>query len=95
MRRAANRYFIFITLLQMLWFSPKWWPPTAATFSFVLVWTACKDRYEDYGREKSDKKENTRPTKVLTKDGTFKDTVWEDVKLGDIVKVRALYVYTI
>lgn len=88
MRRAANRYFIVITLLQMLWFSPKWWPPTAATFSFVLVWTACKDRYEDYGREKSDRAENTRPTQVLNAEGAFVDTIWEDVKLGDIVKVK-------
>eukprot|EP00392_Amoebophrya_sp_AT5.2_P015351 g15553.t1 len=87
-RRSANIYFTIICVLQMMPFSPKMPEPTVMTFVAVLIWTAAKDRYEDYQREQSDKKENNRVTDVLQKDRTWKKTTWANVKANDIVKVK-------
>ncbi|CAD7938390.1 unnamed protein product [Amoebophrya sp. A25] len=87
-RRMANIYFFIICCLQTMEFSPKMPAPTLATFFIVLIWTAGKDRYEDYQREKSDKKENHRTVEVLQKDKTWGKKRWKDVKANDIVRVH-------
>ena len=51
-RRAANQYFLVISILTCMPFSPKMPAPTVGTFAFVLLWTALKDWYEDNQRKK-------------------------------------------
>jgi len=43
---VANVYFLFITILTCMWFSPKNPYIQAVTFVSVLVFTMCKEAYE-------------------------------------------------
>ena len=44
---------------------------------------------QDYNRHKSDKRVNVRSTVQVLNDGKqFKSVSWQDVRVGDIVKVR-------
>ena len=47
-KRAANVYFLVITILTMMKFSPKRPASMVGTFSLVLVFTMLKEAYEDY-----------------------------------------------
>ena len=60
--RAANVYFLFITILTLLPFSPKRPASMVGTFSMVLIFTMLKEAYEDYQRYKSDSELNNRET---------------------------------
>lgn len=85
-RRAANIYFLIVSVLTCLDFSPKKPSSMIGTFAFVLIATMVKDFFEDYSRYKQDKVSNDRNVLMLNKSG------WENVKCsqlkpGDIVKV--------
>ena len=47
-KRAANVYFLVITILTLMSFSPKRPASMVGTFSLVLVFTMLKEAYEDY-----------------------------------------------
>ena len=47
-KRAANVYFLIITILTMMPFSPKRPASMIGTFALVLVFTMLKEAYEDY-----------------------------------------------
>ena len=59
-KRAANVYFLFITILTIMPFSPKKPASMIGTFTLVLVFTILKEAYEDYQRAKSDRELNNR-----------------------------------
>ena len=59
-KRAANVYFLFITILTAMPFSPKRPSSMIGTFSMVLIFTMLKEAYEDYQRYKSDRELNNR-----------------------------------
>jgi phospholipid-transporting ATPase len=59
---------------------------TILPLALVLIFSACKDAYEDYKRRVSDYVTNYRKVLVL-KEGRFEETKWCDVCTGDIVKV--------
>jgi len=59
-RRAANVYFLIITILTTLPFSPKKPASMIGTFTLVLVFTMLKEAYEDLLRYKSDNELNRR-----------------------------------
>lgn len=88
-KRAANVYFLYITILTSMSFSPK--PPASmiGTFALVLFFTMCKEAYDDITRARSDTELNTRPTRRLDrKTGEIAECRWEDLKVGDIVRVE-------
>jgi len=59
------------------------------TFSAVLVFTMIKEAVEDFQRYKADQEMNSRPSKVLDiKTGACVDCKWEDIHIGDIVRVE-------
>jgi magnesium-transporting ATPase (P-type) len=59
------------------------------TFALVLFFTMCKEAYDDWVREKSDRELNTRPTRKLDRlQGEIVECKWEDLKVGDIVRVE-------
>ena len=53
-------YFLVITILTTMSFSPKRPVSMIMTFSLVLIFTMLKEAYEDYQRYKSDNELNTR-----------------------------------
>ena len=87
--RAANIYFLIITLLTCLETSPKNPVTQILTFGMMLLVTMLKEAWEDYARAKSDRQMNRRVSKVLDHETqSFKDCLWQDIKLGDFVKVE-------
>lgn len=87
--RVAYMYFLVIAILNQL--------PQLAVFgrgasimplAFVLLVTAVKDAYEDYGRHRSDKIENGRLAWVLV-DEKFRQVRWKDIRVGQIIKLSA------
>jgi magnesium-transporting ATPase (P-type) len=88
-KRAANVYFLYITVLTSMSFSPK--PPASmiGTFALVLFFTMCKEAYDDIIRAKSDKELNQRATRrIALETGALSDCRWEDLRVGDIVRVE-------
>ena len=57
-RRIANVYFLIISILTIMPFSPKNPASMLGTFGFVLILTMIKDAFEDYQRYKSDRTAN-------------------------------------
>lgn len=64
-KRAANVYFLVITVLTTMSFSPKRPVSMIMTFSLVLIFTMFKEAYEDYQRYKSDNELNNRDSQRL------------------------------
>jgi phospholipid-translocating P-type ATPase (flippase) len=85
-RRAANIYFLIVSILTCMSFSPKQPSSMIGTFAFVLLATMVKEAIEDYGRYKQDRTANNRLVLKYTRHG------WELVKCstlcpGDLVKI--------
>ncbi|CAN6448428.1 unnamed protein product [Victoria cruziana] len=87
--RAAYVYFLVLASLNQV--------PQLEVFAkeiaflpllFVLFVTAIKDAYEDFRRHRSDKIENNRMADVLV-NGKFEMKRWKDIRVGEIIKVRA------
>lgn len=87
-QRAANIYFLIISILTFFYFSPKSAVSMVGTFAIVLVFTMLKEGYEDIKRYKQDKEINDKLAKVFSQaDGQFLDKKWEEICLGDVVYV--------
>ncbi|KAF8041085.1 hypothetical protein BT93_B3110 [Corymbia citriodora subsp. variegata] len=87
--RVAYIYFLVIAILNQL--------PQLAVFgrgasimplAFVLLVTAIKDAYEDWRRHRADRIENNRPAQVFV-NGQFQQKKWKDIRVGEIIKIRA------
>ena len=88
-KRAANIYFLLITVLTCMPFSPKDPKSMIFTFGFVLFLTMLKEAYEDYGRQKSDNELNNNKAKVQNVETKqFEERRWADIKIGDIVRIE-------
>ncbi|XP_054861662.1 probable phospholipid-transporting ATPase VD isoform X1 [Amphiprion ocellaris] len=87
--RAANLYFLFLTLLN--------WVPVVEAFQkeitmipllVVLSVIAIKDALEDYRRHLFDKKVNNSVVQVFCgTQKTYVDKCWMDVRVGDFVRL--------
>jgi phospholipid-transporting ATPase len=91
--RAANIYFLVISILTTQEFSPKTPASMIGTFAMVLFFTMLKEAYEDYQRYKSDLEMNNRKTKVLNQSLEAEDSQdieksWAEIRPGDIVRVE-------
>lgn len=88
-KRAANIYFLVISVMQTMPFSPKNPMSIIATFALVLFFTMLKEAYEDLVRYKSDQAVNLSTCHVLDKiTGEVKDIESRHVKVGDILQIR-------
>eukprot|EP00347_Sterkiella_histriomuscorum_P006239 403353535 len=88
-KRAANIYFLIISILTCLSFSPKNPISMIGTFAAVLIFTMLKEAYEDIQRFKSDNELNNRNTQVLDyKQHSFQQQKWANLKMGDVVMVQ-------
>ena len=60
--------------------------------SVVIFLNGLKDFLEDWKRKKSDDEENFRKCRIFNPiTAEFEEKHWEDIKLGNIVKVSELY----
>lgn len=88
----ANQYFLMICILQSI---PsisitRGIPTTAVPLVFVLVVDAIFTGVQDYNRHKADKRVNLYTKAGVMRDGTrFQDRPWQEIRPGDIVKVRS------
>ena len=85
-KRAANIYFLIISILTCFDFSPKQPSSMIGTFAFVLIATMIKELIEDYNRYKQDKISNERKVTKLTSEGWIK-VKCETLRPGEIVKI--------
>jgi phospholipid-transporting ATPase len=84
-RRAANVYFLIISILTAMPFSPKNPLSMAGTFGAVLVFTMLKEAYEDFFRHKADLKINS--AKVRRVNGNAIELIEaRHVNVGDILE---------
>jgi len=88
-RKSANVYFLAISVLTMMSFSPKNPFSMILTFAAVLVFTMLKEAYEDYFRHVQDQKVNNCPTHAFDPvTRNFVDVHWKDVKVGNILEIK-------
>lgn len=88
-KRVANIYFLMISILTLMPFSPKNPYTQISTFIIVLGFTMLKEAYEDYRRYKQDKEINYKKTQTYkSKSKDFENLYWYELKPGDIIKVK-------
>lgn len=85
--RASNIYFLCVSILNCLSFSPKNPISMIATFSFVLIFTMGKDAILDYGRHKQDQKSNSRNCLIYL-DKKWKKSKCYTIIPGNIIKLK-------
>lgn len=87
--RAANIYFLIISILSCMPFSPRDPFSQAGTFAMVLLFTMLKEGYEDFRRWQQDRKINQRLAMVFDDDSkVFKEKMWYKIRVGDFLKIR-------
>jgi phospholipid-transporting ATPase len=87
-KRAANIYFLIISILTAQTFSPKSMGSMIGTFAAVLVFTMLKEAFEDFQRYKSDRELNNKITRVIDQTtGQIVEKRWAQIKVGEIIKV--------
>lgn len=85
-QRAANIYFLFVSILVCLLPEVSMWQATALPFACVLGWTCLKDMYEDMRRQRDDDAENLRKCWCYdVTENKFSVKAWQDVIVGDIL----------
>jgi phospholipid-transporting ATPase len=88
-RRIANVYFLFISILTCFSFSPKNPVTMIGTFAMVLVFTMCKEAYEDIKRFRQDKEVNMKTVTYYNQAGKkYEQKLWQNIQVGDIIKVN-------
>ncbi|XP_064131266.1 phospholipid-transporting ATPase IB [Loxodonta africana] len=84
--KAANAFFLFIAILQQISdVSPTGKYTTVLPLTGILMISGIKEIIEDYQRHKADKLVNRKKTAVL-RHNTWQMIMWEEVKVGDIVR---------
>jgi len=88
-RRVANIYFLVITILTCLSFSPKKPASQIMTFAMVLFFTMLKEGYEDMQRFKQDKEANNIPATVYNyQTKRFEARRSKDIQVGDLLRIQ-------
>jgi len=88
-KRFANVYFLFVTVLQCMSFSPKSPQTQIFTFFLVLLFTMIKEAIEDYKRYKMDNEINNKSVAAYNYiNKKFENKKWQDLKVGEIVKIH-------
>ncbi|XP_044925572.1 phospholipid-transporting ATPase IB-like isoform X5 [Mustela putorius furo] len=84
--KAANAFFLFITILQQIPdVSPTGKYTTLLPLVIILMVSGIKEIVEDYKRHMADKLVNTK-TVIVLRENTWKTIMWKEVNVGDIVK---------
>jgi len=83
---VANFYFLIIAILSLFEFSPVHPVTNVGPLVMVIGISMLKEAVEDTKRHKKDNEVNSTPILVL-RDGSFVETEWADVQVGEIIKV--------
>ena len=89
--QIANVYFLIISILQSIKeiSYSNGSPIMLIPFSFIVLINGVKDIYEDWKRKKMNDIDNKRICEVYdTSKNKFLNKNWEDIKLGDVIKVK-------
>ena len=86
-RRAANVYFLIITIMTFMPFSPKKPLSMLGTFAAVLIATMIKEAVEDLSRYSQDKKGNNKKYLAM-KHGQWQETESWKLCPGDLIKLQ-------
>ncbi|CAE8644207.1 unnamed protein product [Polarella glacialis] len=85
-QRVANVYFLIVSILVCLPFSPVMWASTALPFCGVLLWTALKDLYEDRKRQRDDDEMNLQTClRFDLRTKKFVPIKYQEVLVGDFI----------
>lgn len=87
-RRIANMYFLLCAVLSFTAVSPSEPVATVTPLALVVGLSMLKEGLEDWNRFMQDVKVNSRNVCVHNGDGSFSDTLWRNVRVGDVVKVE-------
>ena len=86
--RVNNIYFLIMSILSTMPFSPKNPFSLGATLAAVLIFTIFKEGYEDLARHRQDKEVNeAKFHKFSVDENKFVKIKSEDIKVGDILKI--------
>ncbi|KAH6914262.1 calcium transporting ATPase [Coprinopsis sp. MPI-PUGE-AT-0042] len=88
--KYANLFFLFTAFIQQIpGVSPTNRYTTIAPLAAVLLASAFKEVQEDLKRHQSDSELNSSKAKVLTQTGTFEEKKWQDIQVGDVVRIES------
>ncbi|GAB2269219.1 Probable phospholipid-transporting ATPase 4 [Dionaea muscipula] len=87
-RRAANIYFLLAAILSLTSISPFSSVSMIAPLVIVVGLTMAKEAIEDWNRFIQDRKVNHRKVGVHKEGGMFSYKAWQDIGVGDVVKVE-------
>ncbi|KAL4570550.1 hypothetical protein LXL04_026206 [Taraxacum kok-saghyz] len=86
--RVANFYFLVAAGLTFTDYAPFDWPSQVVPLALVVGFSLAKEMFEDLQRYWQDKAANRRSTAVHVGNGVFQTKQWNEVCVGDIVKVK-------
>lgn len=86
--RVANFYFLACAVLSFTPVSPSTPTAVVAPLAFVVGLSMGKEALEDWRRFLQDMKVNNQKASVHNGDGTFCEKHWQDVRVGDVIKVE-------
>ena len=89
--KMSNIYFLIIAVMQCFReiSNADGKPIILMPLAIVVAVNGLKDFWEDWKRKKSDDEENNRIVQIFSLDsGIFENRKWEDVMIGNIIKVR-------
>uniref|UniRef100_A0A0E0AB17 Phospholipid-transporting ATPase n=1 Tax=Oryza glumipatula TaxID=40148 RepID=A0A0E0AB17_9ORYZ len=87
-RRVANLYFLLTAILSLTPVCPFSAVSMIAPLAFVVGLSMIKEGVEDWRRFMQDMKVNNRKVAVHKGEGDFEYRHWEDLAVGDVVKVE-------
>ncbi|KAG6539017.1 probable phospholipid-transporting ATPase 7 [Zingiber officinale] len=87
-RRVANIYFLLAAVLSLTPVSPFTPVSMIAPLAFVVGLSMMKEALEDWKRFIQDMKVNRRRGDVHGGEGQFVHKHWQDIRVGDVVKVE-------
>ncbi|EKM53518.1 uncharacterized protein PHACADRAFT_259936 [Phanerochaete carnosa HHB-10118-sp] len=88
--KYANLFFLFTVCIQQIpGVSPTNQYTTIAPLAVVLLASAIKEFQEDLKRHQSDSELNARKAKILQPDGTFAETKWKTIRVGDVIRMES------
>ncbi|XWS16208.1 hypothetical protein CRYUN_Cryun34aG0065400 [Craigia yunnanensis] len=86
--RVANLYFLGAAIISVTPLSPFSAVSMIAPLAFVVGLSMAKEALEDWRRFMQDMKVNNRKVKVHKGEGIFGNKSWQQVQVGDVVKVE-------
>ncbi|KAK4798453.1 hypothetical protein SAY86_030779 [Trapa natans] len=87
-RRVANIYFLVVSCVSFSPLAPYTPMSVLAPLIVVIGATMAKEAVEDWRRRKQDIEANNRKAEVYGKDHHFHETIWKNLRVGDLIRVH-------